>query len=53
MGHRVPDGLFMAYPALDLRFNFTPSYIHALTDKIISHTILGICVASYAKNDLT
>lgn len=53
MGHRVPNGLFMAYPALDLRFNFTPSYIHALTDKIISHTILGICVASYTKNDLT
>ncbi|CAD8063682.1 unnamed protein product [Paramecium primaurelia] len=53
MGQRVPDGLFMAYPALDLRFNFTPSYLHALTDKIISHTILGICVESYASNPLT
>lgn len=43
----------MAYPALDLRFNFTPSNLVALTDKIISHTILGICVESYASNPLT
>lgn len=49
----MPDGLFLAYPALDLRFNFTPSYIHSLTDKIISHTILGICVQSYTKHPLT
>lgn len=43
----------MAYPALDLRFSFTPSQLHALTDKIISHTILGICVECYAANPMT
>lgn len=49
-GSRIPDGVILSYPALDIRFSFTPSYLKAVNDKILSHTILGICIESYSAN---
>lgn len=47
LGQRIPDGLLLSYPALDIRFRYSPSFMYALSDKIISHTILGVCISSY------
>ena len=43
-GQRIPDGLFVAYVALDIRYMFSPSYLNSLHDKILSHTMLAICL---------
>ena len=42
----------VAYPAADIRLVYSPSYINALNDKILSHTILGVCIHSYSSNPL-
>lgn len=48
---RVPDGLFLAYPALNLDLKqYTPSILLTLQDEIIPYTILKICINSYIQN---
>lgn len=56
---RVPDGILMCYPALNLNYNsFTPSLFVSLDDpsniiikfyfnKVLPHTFLKICLSSY------
>ena len=48
---RVPNGIVLAYPALNLNyFDFTPSLLTALNDMILPHTFLKICLKSYLKD---
>ena len=43
-----PDGLLLAYPALNLSISrFTPSFLFALDDMILHHTFLKLCLQSY------
>ena len=47
-GARVPDGLVLAYPALDLRKTmFTPSLLLAIDDPILPYPFLKMCIDSY------
>jgi len=47
-GSRIPDGIVMAYPALNLNFHlYTPSLLIALDDQVLPHTFLKICLESY------
>ena len=47
-GYRVPDGLLLAYPALNLsRTNFNPSLLLALDDPILPFPFLKMCLESY------
>lgn len=49
-GLRVPDGIVLVYPALNLCDNFyTPSLLTSLTDLILPHTFLKICLKAYLK----
>mmetsp|Transcript_12581 Transcript_12581/g.10793 ORF Transcript_12581/g.10793 Transcript_12581/m.10793 type:complete len:149 (+) Transcript_12581:1487-1933(+) len=51
-GVRVPDGLFLAYPALNLESKeFTPSYLLAINDQIIPYSLLKICLNAYIPKD--
>lgn len=48
MGLRVPDGIVLVYPALNLNFkNYTPSLLTSLNDMILPHTFLKICLKAY------
>lgn len=48
-GVKVPDGIVLIYPALNLNSSsFTPSHIIALEDAILSHKLLKMCVNAYA-----
>lgn len=41
---KVPDGILMSYPVLNLSLKrFTPSFLIALDDPILTHTILKLC----------
>jgi hormone-sensitive lipase len=52
MGLRVPDGIVLVYPALNLNIhNYSPSLLLALDDQILPHTFLKICLNSYVEND--
>jgi hypothetical protein len=45
---RVPDGLFLMYPATILDMSvFMPSLIKTLTDEIVPFSILSLCLESY------
>jgi hormone-sensitive lipase len=45
---RIPDGVLLAYPALDLSTQkFTPSLLHAINDQILPYSLLKLCVAAY------
>ena len=47
-GVRVPDGLLLAYPALNLvQKKFSPSLLEALDDVILPHTFLKLCLDAY------
>lgn len=47
---RVPDGICMVYPALNLNYrNYTPSLLTSLNDMILPHTFLKICLKAYLK----
>lgn len=47
---RVPDGLVLVYPALNLCPDcYTPSLLTALNDLILPHTFLKICLKAYLK----
>jgi hormone-sensitive lipase len=50
-GFRVPDGVLLAYPALNLNVQaFTNSYLYALHDLIIPHTFLKLCLNAYVQS---
>ena len=50
-GLRVPDGIILVYPALNLNYyDFTPSLLTALNDMILPHTFLKICLKSYLRD---
>ena len=45
---RIPDGVLLVYPALNLNGkSFTPSMLHSLTDGLLPHTFLKLCLSSY------
>jgi len=45
---RVPDGLMLGYPALNLSIHsFTPSLLTAIDDFILRYSFLNICINSY------
>jgi hormone-sensitive lipase len=45
---RIPDGILMGYPALNLNINsFSPSLLIALEDSILRYSFLLICISSY------
>lgn len=43
----TPHGFFLAYPASDLRFIYTPSRIHSLEDAILHPSLLLLCLKEY------
>lgn len=48
---RVPDGLVLVYPVLNLDLHqYTPSLINALNDFILPHTLLKLCEKAYLSN---
>lgn len=48
----TPRGLYLAYPATDLRMTFSPSKINALTDILLWPSMLLVCLKSYLSNKL-
>ncbi len=42
-----PKGLYLAYPALDLRVKFSPSKINAVMDPLLWPSMLLLCLSSY------
>jgi len=47
--YRIPDGLILAYPALNLsKLDFTPSSLLSLDDPILPYPFLKMCIDSYA-----
>eukprot|EP00828_Plagiopyla_frontata_P040795 TRINITY_DN5629_c0_g1_i2.p2 TRINITY_DN5629_c0_g1~~TRINITY_DN5629_c0_g1_i2.p2 ORF type:complete len:155 (+),score=15.90 TRINITY_DN5629_c0_g1_i2:143-607(+) len=45
---KIPDGLFLAYPALDLtETKFTPSYLQSFDDPILPYSFLFMCTQLY------
>ncbi len=48
---RVPDGVVLVYPALNLNYdNYTPSLLATLDEPILPHTYLKLCLQSYIQN---
>lgn len=47
---KVPDGLLLAYPAVDTRTKFTPSRINSFNDTILYPTLLLLCMQEYLGN---
>jgi len=48
MGVRVPDGCFLAYPALNMYpKNFSPSYWQSIEDMMLPCSLLNLCIAAY------
>lgn len=48
----IPKGLYLIYPATDLRMTFSPSKIFALTDILLWPSMLLVCLKSYLNNQL-
>jgi len=45
---RVPDGILIAYPALNLSINsFTPSLLTSMDDFMLRYSFLNVCINSY------
>lgn len=48
---RLPDGIVLVYPALNLNYyEYSPSLFTSLNDMILPHTFLKICLSSYLKD---
>ncbi len=47
----VPKGLYLIYPATDLRFTFTSSRLYSLTDPLLWPSTMLICLNSYLNGD--
>jgi len=43
----VPKGMYLAYPALDLRVKFSPSKINAVVDPLLWPSMLLLCLNQY------
>lgn len=41
---QIPNGIYLAYPAADLRLNFSPSKINAITDPLLWPSMLLLCL---------
>ena len=41
---KIPDGIFLAYPACDLRRIFSPSRIYCFTDPLLNPSMLLLCL---------
>lgn len=48
---QVPDGIFLAYPACDLRRIFSPSRIYSFTDPLLNPSMLLLCLREYLANN--
>lgn len=46
----IPRGIYLSYPALDLRKIFTTSRIYSITDPLLWPAVLLLCVKSYLNN---
>lgn len=47
--YRIPDGVILAYPGLNLgRFDFSPSMLLSLDDPILPYPFLKMCLESYS-----
>lgn len=46
-GQRVPDGMLISYPVLNLKLRFSPSHLNGLEDFLLSHTLMDICIEAY------
>ena len=45
---RIPDGLIMCYPALNLsKYRFSPSLLLAIDDPMLPYPFLKMCLNSY------
>ena len=42
-----PKGIYLAYPAMDLRVKFSPSKINAVTDPLLWPSMLLLCLDQY------
>jgi acetyl esterase/lipase len=47
-----PKGIYLAYPALDLRIKFSPSKINAVTDPLLWPSMLILCLSEYLGNNI-
>lgn len=51
-GIRIPNGLMLSYPALNLSTKyFSPSLLLAINDQIVPYTFLKMCAELYLSND--
>jgi acetyl esterase/lipase len=46
----IPSGLYLSYPATDMRFIFSASRLYAITDPLLWPSMLLICLNSYLKD---
>lgn len=47
-GTRLPDGLMLSYPALNLsKEHYTPSLLYSFIDEFVPYSFLEACLASY------
>lgn len=47
----IPKGIFMAYPATDLRMLFSESKFHSITDVLLWPSTLLLCLKEYLQGD--
>jgi len=47
----IPRGIYVAYPAVDLRLAFSKSKIYSLTDVLLWPSMLLLCLNQYLSND--
>ena len=51
-GKKIPSGLLLAYPALNLDpSSFTPSLLLAINDQIVPYSFLKMCLQLYMKDE--
>ncbi len=43
----MPIGIFLAYPAVDLRIKYSPSRLHSFDDPILLPPLLLLCLKEY------
>lgn len=50
---QIPNGIYLAYPTIDIRRKFTPSKVNSLMDPLLWPTMLEMILKEYLGNDLT
>jgi hormone-sensitive lipase len=48
----IPKGIYLAYPAADLRMNFSPSKVNAINDPLLWPSMLILCLKEYLGGNL-